>query len=398
MAIRWIDDIGDSLAGKRVLCRVDFNVPLTDEGQVADDERIRAALPTLRWLTERGARVLVASHLGRPKGKPKEGLSLEPAAERLQALLERDVIFSDDCVGDGVKKLSLEMPQGGILVLENLRFHAGEEKNDEGFARQLADNADVYVDDAFGAAHRAHASVDALTRFVPQCFGGMLLRKEVEALSSLLRGPRRPYVAILGGAKVSDKLGVLSKLMERVDKLLIGGAMAYTFLKAQGHDIGASRYEEDRLAIAASVLANAEKRGVELILPSDHVVATAFDAAAPSRVVETGAFAPGEMGLDIGPVSRAAFAAALEGAGTVFWNGPMGVFEWSAFSSGTMAVMQAVAQSPAFTVVGGGDSVAALNQGGMHERISHVSTGGGASLEFLEGRALPGLMALGYEA
>lgn len=396
MSIRWIDEPGLDVEGKCVLCRVDFNVPFAPDGSVADDERIRAALPTIQFLLDKGAKLLVASHLGRPKGKPKDGLSLEPVAVALQKLLSRDVIFSDDCVGDGVKKLVGQMEPGGIVVLENLRFHAGEEKNDEGFARQLAEFVDVYVNDAFGAAHRAHSSVDAVARMVPEACGGLLLRKEVEALSNLLQQPARPYVAILGGAKVSDKLGVLSKLMERVDKLLIGGAMAYTFLKAKGLNIGASRFEEDRLQIAASILANAEKRGVELLLPEDHVVASAFDADAANRVVDIDGFAAEEMGLDIGPATRANYAAALEGAGTIFWNGPMGVFEWSAFSEGTLSVMRSVAGSAAYTVVGGGDSVAALNQGGMHSQISHVSTGGGASLEFLEGRALPGLVALGY--
>lgn len=401
MAIHWIDDPKLDLDGKRVFCRVDFNVPLTHDGRVADDERIRAALPTLELLIERGARVLVASHLGRPKGKPKKELSLEPVAEQLQGLLAREVIFTDDCVGDGVKKLVNEQPPGGVVVLENLRFHPGEEKNDEGFARQLAENVDVYVDDAFGAAHRAHASVDGITRFVPQKLGGLLLRKEVEALSSLLREPKRPYVAILGGAKVSDKLGVLSKLMDRTDKLLIGGAMAYTFLKARGADIGTSRFEEDRIQIAASILDNAKKRGVELLLPTDHVVAKGFAEDAPHRVVHTDGFGEDEMGLDIGPETRRAYQEAIAGAGTVFWNGPMGVFEWDAFSHGTMAVMEAVASANqkwgTYTVVGGGDSVAALNKGGMADRISHVSTGGGASLELLEGQKLPGLVALGYD-
>ena len=396
MSIRWIDEPGLEVEGKRVLCRVDFNVPLAPDGSVADDERIRAALPTIQLLLDKGAKVMVASHLGRPKGKPKEGLSLEPVAVALQKLLSRDVIFSDDCVGDGVKKLVGQMDPGGIVVLENLRFHAGEEKNDEGFARQLAEFVDVYVNDAFGAAHRAHSSVDAVVRLVPEACGGLLLRKEVEALSNLLQQPARPYVAILGGAKVSDKLGVLSKLMDRVDKLLIGGAMAYTFLKAKGLNIGASRFEEDRLQIASSVLANAEKRGVELLLPEDHIVASEFAADATNRVVGVDGFEAEEMGLDIGPATQTAYAAALEGAGTIFWNGPMGVFEWSAFSEGTLSVMRSVAASNAYTVVGGGDSVAALNQGGMHNQISHVSTGGGASLEFLEGRALPGLVALGY--
>lgn len=395
MAITWVDDPSFDVEKKRVFCRVDFNVPLTDDGKVADDERVRASLPTIKLLLDKGARLLLASHLGRPKGKPKKELSLEPVAAHLQGLLQREIIFTDDCVGDGVRRLASELPPGGVLVLENLRFHAGEEKNDEGFARQLAENADVYVNDAFGAAHRAHASTEGIARFCEKKAGGLLLRKEVEALFGLLKDPKRPFVAVLGGAKVSDKLGVLSKLMERTDKLLIGGAMAYTFLKAQGEDVGASRIEEDRLTIAKSILENAQKRGVELLLPTDHVVARAFEENAEHRVVEAGGFAEGEMGLDIGPKTRERFAEAMKGAGTIFWNGPMGVFEWEAFSKGTMAVCEAVAKSGAFTVVGGGDSVAAVNQAGLHDKISHVSTGGGASLELLEGQKLPGLVALG---
>ncbi|MFZ9887123.1 MAG: phosphoglycerate kinase [Myxococcota bacterium] len=396
MGITWVDDPSFDVRGKRVFCRVDFNVPLED-GRVTDDERIRASLPTIRLLLERGARLLLASHLGRPKGKPRAEFSLEPVAERLQALLSREILFADDCVGDGVKHLANGLAPGGVLVLENLRFHPGEEKNDEGFARMLAENADVYVNDAFGAAHRAHASTAGIADVIAQKAGGLLLRKEVEALSSLQRGPQKPFAAVLGGAKVSDKVQVLSKLLDRVDRMLIGGAMAYTFLKAQGHDVGTSRIEEDRLLLASSVLEAAASKGVELLLPTDHVVAKRFDAAAPARVVQNGGFEPDDMGLDIGPETRVRYAAALKDAKTIFWNGPMGVFEWDAFEKGTMAVMEAVAENRgAFTVVGGGDSVAAVNKGGAHERISHVSTGGGASLELLEGQKLPGLLALGY--
>jgi phosphoglycerate kinase len=396
MAVTWLDDPSCDFEGKRVFCRVDFNVPL-EGGRVTDDERIRAALPTIKLLRERGAKLMLASHLGRPKGKVKPELSLEPAAERLQTLIGDEIIFADDCVGDGVKRISLDLKPGGVMVLENLRFHAGEEKNDEGFARQLADNADVWVNDAFGAAHRAHASTAGMAEHVATRVGGLLMRREVEALSGLLRDPARPFVAVLGGAKVSDKVQVLSKLLERVDRMIIGGAMAYTFLKAKGEAIGTSRCEEDRLQLVSSVIDKAAQRGVELLLPTDHVAAKSFAEDAEHRVVEAGAFGDDEMGLDIGPTSRLAFAHALEDAGTIFWNGPMGVFEWDAFEKGTMAVMEAVAGANAFSVVGGGDSVAAVNQGGAHDRISHVSTGGGASLALVEGKRLPGLVALGYD-
>jgi phosphoglycerate kinase len=393
MAISWIDDGKIDFEDKRVFVRVDFNVPLED-GRVTDDERVRAAIPTLKLLLDKGARLIVASHLGRPKGRdPKQ--SLLPVAAVLQQHLGREVIFADDCVGDGVKKMAADLARGQVLLLENLRFHGGEEKNDEGFARQLAQNADIYVNDAFGAAHRAHASTVGMAPLVKERAGGLLLRKETDALSGLLRAPRKPFVAILGGAKVSDKLGVISKLMQKVDRIVVGGAMAYTFLKARGEAVGKSRVEEDRLEIARSILENAKRSSVEVILPSDHVVATEFKEDAEARTVE--AIGADEMGLDIGPRTRQQIAAALVGAGTVFWNGPMGVFEWERFAAGTRAVSEAVAGCGAFTVVGGGDSVAALNQSGLAAKISHVSTGGGASLELLEGQRLPGLVALGHD-
>jgi phosphoglycerate kinase len=397
MAVTWVDDPACDVEGKRVFMRVDFNVPLED-GNVADDERIRAALPTIKLLREKGARLMLASHLGRPKGKARPELSLEPAAARLQELLGGEIIFADDCVGDGVRRLSQDLRPGGVMVLENLRFHAGEEKNEDGFARQLADNADVWVNDAFGAAHRAHASTAGMAAHVDARFGGLLMRREVEALSALLRGPARPFVAVLGGAKVSDKVQVLGKLLEKVDRMIIGGAMAYTFLKAKGEEIGSSRCEDDRLQLVKSVIEKAEQRGVLLMLPTDHVAARAFEDNAEHRVIGPGEFEPDEMGLDIGPTTRLEFAGAIGDAGTIFWNGPMGVFEWDAFAAGTMAVMEAVAGAKkAFSVVGGGDSVAAVNAGGAHDRMSHVSTGGGASLELIEGKRLPGLVALGYE-
>jgi phosphoglycerate kinase len=399
MPITWIDDGKIDLRNKRTFVRVDFNVPLED-GKVSDDERVRAALPTLKLLIEKGAKLILASHLGRPKGKdPKQ--SLLPVAGVLQQHLGRDVIFADDCIGDGVRKMAAELQPGQVLLLENLRFHTGEEKNDEGFARQLAQSADVYVNDAFGAAHRAHASTAGMVPFVKEKCGGLLLKREAEVLYGLLRAPRKPFVTILGGAKVSDKLGVISKLMQKVDRFAIGGAMAYTFLKAQGIPVGKSRVEEDRLEIAKSILENAKKHGVEILLPVDHVVAKEFQETAEARTTDV--IGGDEMGLDIGPKTRAQYEAALVGAGTIFWNGPMGVFEWERFAQGTMTVCKAVARSgtqsggSAFTVVGGGDSVAALNQSGLHAKMSHVSTGGGASLELLEGEKLPGLLALGFE-
>ncbi len=400
MAITWIDDgkFGGALKDKRVFVRVDFNVPLEADDQgnqtITDDERIRAALPTLKFLLDRGARLILASHLGRPKGKDPSQ-SLLPIAQVLSEQLNRAVIFADDCVGDGVKKQAHDLKNGQILLLENLRYHTGEEKNDDGFARQLASLADVYVNDAFGAAHRAHASTAGMAAFVPVKAGGLLLKKETETLYGLLRSPKKPFVAILGGAKVTDKIGVLTKLLGKVDKILIGGAMAYTFLAAKGVAVGKSKIEADKLNLAKSVIDSAAQRNVELLLPVDHVAATEFKETATP--VTTSILKEEQMGLDIGPQTQKLYADAIKGSGTVLWNGPMGVFEWEAFARGTTAIAKAVADSGAFSVVGGGDSVAALNQSGLASKISHVSTGGGASLELLEGQKLPGLLALGYD-
>jgi len=381
------------VAGRRVFLRVDFNVPLTPAGGVADDSRIKAAIPTILDLVKRDARVILASHLGRPDGKPNPKYSLEPAAARLAALLERDVILADEVVGDGARKVVADLRDGGIAMLENLRFNPGEEANDDEFARKLAAYADVYVNDAFGTAHRAHASTVGMLKYVSDKGAGYLMLREVEFLGRLLGDVERPYLAVVGGAKVSDKIGVLENLLDRVDAFLVGGAMANTFLKARGADVGGSRVEEDKLGLARSFLKKAEERRTEVLLPVDAIAAPALDAA-KGQVERADAIPPGLMALDIGPETARGFADRIARARTVFWNGPMGVFERPPFAAGTLAVAHAVAECPGLTVVGGGDSVAAVNQAGVANRITHISTGGGASLEFIEGKTLPGIAAL----
>jgi phosphoglycerate kinase len=385
--VRTLDDLGD-LDGKRVLVRVDFNVPL-DNGKVADDTRIRAALPTLEELRERGARLILVSHLGRPKDR-EPGLSMRPAADRLAELIDAEVTLAPDVVGDEVRAFASNVLPGDVLVLENVRYEAGETKNDPDLARALADLADVYVNDAFGAAHRAHASTEGVARLVDERAAGRLLERELAELTRVLEDPERPLVAVLGGAKVSDKIAVIERFREVADTILIGGAMCFPFFAAQGHHVGSSLCAEEDVVLARRQL----EAGGEIELPVDLVIADRLAADASSSELDGVDVPDGQMGLDIGPRTAQAYAGTIARAGTVFWNGPMGAFELEPFAAGTRAVAQAVADAPAVTVVGGGDSAAALARFGLSDRVTHLSTGGGASLELIEGKALPGVEAL----
>ncbi len=380
--------------GKRVLLRCDFNVPQDKTtGAITDDKRIRAALPTIEYLLAHNAIVIACSHLGKPKGAWKESLTLAPVAERLGELLGKPVIFGTDIIGEDTRTKAAAMQPGDIMLLENLRFDPREEKNDPSFAAELASLGEIYVSDAFGTVHRAHASTAGVAAYLP-AVSGFLIGRELDVMGKALEAPARPFVSILGGAKVSDKIAVIENLLNKADKIIIGGGMAYTFIKAQGYDVGTSLLEADKVEFAAQMINTAKERGVELLLPVDTIVADSFAADAAAQTVDTSAMPEGWMGLDIGPKTVELFQNAIAGAGTVVWNGPMGVFEFDRFAEGTRAVARAVAQSGGTSIVGGGDSAAAVEQLGFADQITHISTGGGASLEFLEGRELPGVACL----
>lgn len=386
-----------NLKGKRVLVRVDFNVPLDVNLNVTDDNRIVESLPTIKKIIADSGRAILMSHLGRPKGKVNPKYSLKPAAKRLSEILKQDVKLAGDCIGDDVKNLVDAMKEGDVVLLENLRFHEEEEKNDSAFAQKLAELGDVYINDAFGSAHRAHASTEGVTKFIETSAAGYLMQKELDYLGSAVANPARPYVAVLGGAKISGKIDVINNLIDKVDTLIIGGGMAFTFFKAEGKEIGKSLLEEEKIDIAKEVLGKAKKSGVKFLLPVDVVIAGEFDNNSPSSVVKVDSIPADKMGLDIGPDSIKLFSDVLMNAKTIVWNGPMGVFEMDNFAKGTFKIAETLAEATskgAVTVIGGGDSAAAIAKAGLKDKVSHVSTGGGASLEFLEGKELPGVVAL----
>lgn len=383
--------------GKRVLVRVDFNVPLDENQNITDDGRITAALPTINKIIQDGGKVILMSHLGRPKGQTKSEFSLKPVAVRLGELVDANVKFANDCIGESVKTIIDNMNEGELVLLENLRFHAEEEKNNPDFAKQLAELGDVYVNDAFGSAHRAHASTEGVTKFIQTCAAGYLMQKELDYLGRAITDPKRPFTAILGGAKISGKIDVIENLLPKVDNLIIGGGMAYTFFKAEGLEIGTSLLEDDKIDLAKEIYKKVESAKANFLLPVDLVVAEEFKNDAPSEIVEYDKMPAGKMGLDIGPKSIELFTNVIKESKTIVWNGPMGVFEFPNFANGTNAVSQALAEATsngATTVIGGGDSASAIKKAGLEDKVSHVSTGGGASLEFLEGKSLPGVAAL----
>jgi len=383
--------------GKRVLTRVDFNVPLNAEGQITDSTRIEASLPTIRYMIEKGGRIILMSHLGRPKGKPVASMSLAPVAQKLKHFLHKEVAFAEDCVGESAYRVACSLKDGEVALLENLRFHPEEEANDEKFSQELASLGELYVNDAFGSAHRAHASTVGVTKYISLCAAGFLMQKEVDYLGRVLEEPKRPFVAIFGGAKVSDKIGVMRNLLRKVDKILVGGGMMFTFLAAKGLKVGNSMLEPESMAVAKEIMNKTEETGVALILPVDCVVSPSAKEAGETKVVLVEEIPDGLIGVDIGPRTIELFRGALAEAKTILWNGPMGVFEIEAYSMGTYEVARMLAKatsSGAITVVGGGDSAAAITNAGLEDRVSHVSTGGGASLEFLEGLELPGIAAL----
>ena len=386
-----IEDV--NVKGKRVFVRVDFNVPMAD-GQVSDDTRIRAAIPTIKYLVEQGAKVILASHLGRPKGEVNEDMRLTAAGARLEELIGKPVKKLDESIGEAVEKVVNEMEEGDIVLLENVRFHKGEEKNDEELSKAFAKLADVYVNDAFGAAHRAHATTEGITKFVDVAVSGFLMQKELDVLGKALSAPERPFTAIIGGAKVKDKIDVIDNLLDKVDNLIIGGGLAFTFVKAMGHDVGKSLLEEDKIDLAKSFIEKAKEKGVNFYMPMDAVVSKEFSNDAETAVVDIDAIPSDMMGLDIGPKTAEKYAEVIKASKLIIWNGPMGVFEMEKFANGTKAVAQAMAETAGYTVIGGGDSAAAVEKFGVAEKMDHVSTGGGASLELMEGKELPGIVAL----
>ena len=391
MKKKTIKDV--NLRGKRILIRVDFNVPLDDKGDVSDDTRLRAALPTINYVLQEGVSLILMSHLGRPKGRVAESMRLTPVARRLSQLLGREVKKVDDCIGEKVKEEVRSLKKGEVLLLENLRFHPEEEKNDKEFAQELAGLGEVFINDAFGTAHRAHASTEGVARLLPAA-AGLLMGKEIEYLSKALENPTKPFLTILGGAKVSDKIGVIENLLDKVDGFIIGGGMAYTFLKAKGKEIGNSLVEEDKIDLAKDLLKRAEEKGVIFLLPFDHIITDKFSKEATVKATEGGGIPAGWQGMDIGEKSREEFVRVLRGAKTVLWNGPLGVFEMAPFAKGTDAIAKFLAGLEATTIIGGGDTAAAIAKLGLSEHFAHISTGGGASLRFLEGKPLPGLIAL----